>query len=104
MSKGIESEWLDTRHCIVVSRCLGFDACRWNGEMIREAFVERLKPHVDCVAFCPECEMGLGVPRRLIRLVAPVNLPRKEPVEMQSVQIVQPASGLNVTQDMHGAA
>ena len=58
MPKEIESEWLDARPRIVVSRCLGFDACRWNGEMIRDAFVESLKPHVDFVTFCPECETG----------------------------------------------
>ena len=104
MPKEIESEWLDARPRIVVSRCLGFDACRWNGEMIRDAFVESLKPHVDFVTFCPECEVGLGVPRRPIRLVAPDGSPRKEPVEMQSVQLVQPASGLNVTQGMHDAS
>ena len=101
MPKEIEPDWLDARPRIVVSRCLGFDACRWNGEMIRDEFVESLQPHVDFVPFCPECEIGLGVPRRPIRLVAPVGSPRQKPVEMQSVQLVQPASGLNVTQDMH---
>ena len=45
MPKEIESEWLDARPRIVVSRCLGFDACRWNGEMIRDAFVDSLQPH-----------------------------------------------------------
>ena len=60
--------------------------------------------HVDFVTFCPVCEIGLGVPRRPIRLVAPDGSPRKKPVEMRSVQLVQPASGLNVTQDMHVAS
>ena len=92
MPKEIESEWLDARPRIVVSRCLGFDACRWNAEMIRDEFVESLQSHVDFVTFCPECEIGLGVPRRPIRLVAPDGSPRKEPLEMQSVQLVQPAT------------
>lgn len=104
MPKEIESEWVDAKPRIIVSRCLGFDACRWNGEMLHDEFVESLRPHVDFVTFCPECEIGLGVPRRPIRLVAPVGSRQKEPVEMHSVQLVQPASGLNVTQDMHDAA
>jgi len=37
-------------------------------------------------------------------LVAPVGSPRKEPVEMSAVQPVPPASGLNVTQDVHDAS
>ena len=80
--QGIESEWFDARPCVVVSRCLGFEACRWNGEMLRDEVVEILQPHVDFVTFCPECEIGLGVPRRPIRLVAPAGSPRNKPIEM----------------------
>ncbi|MFH1646001.1 MAG: DUF523 and DUF1722 domain-containing protein [Candidatus Omnitrophota bacterium] len=54
---------------IFSSKCLGFEACRWNGEIISEKFVERLKAYVEFVAACPEKEIGLGVPRDPIRVV-----------------------------------
>ena len=56
------------RPCIFASKCLGFDACRWNGEMLSDGFVDRLKPHVKFITHCPECDVGLGVPRDPIRI------------------------------------
>lgn len=54
---------------LVVSRCLGFEACRWNGEMIRDEFTEKLGPFVEFQPVCPEKEIGLGIPRKPVRLV-----------------------------------
>ncbi len=54
---------------IFVSKCLGFAACRWNGAMVPDEFVKKLKNHVEIVTSCPECEIGLGVPRDPIRIV-----------------------------------
>lgn len=54
---------------IFSSRCLGFEACRWNGVTIPDRSVESLKPFVDYVTACPEAEIGLGVPRDPIRIV-----------------------------------
>lgn len=54
---------------IFVSKCLGFAKCRWDGEMARDRFVEMMKPYVNFVAMCPECEIGLGIPRNKIRIV-----------------------------------
>jgi uncharacterized protein YbgA (DUF1722 family)/uncharacterized protein YbbK (DUF523 family) len=56
---------------IVVSRCLGFDICRYDGEMITDYFVEALKPFAEFLPVCPEMECGLGVPRNPIRVVQP---------------------------------
>lgn len=55
---------------IVVSRCLGFDKCRWNGESVPDKFVDKLKAYVDFLTVCPEVETGLGVPRDPVRIVA----------------------------------
>ncbi len=33
----------------VVSRCLGFDACRYDGEVIPNRFLRSLEPHVEFV-------------------------------------------------------
>lgn len=54
---------------VVISKCIEFDSCRWNGLMIRSAFVDKMKEHVDFVPVCPEMEIGLGVPRNPVRLV-----------------------------------
>lgn len=54
---------------ILVSKCLGFCKCRYNGDVLSSAFVEALKPHVNYITACPEVEIGLGVPRNPVRLV-----------------------------------
>jgi len=54
---------------IVVSACLGFEACRYNGETIPVEYIENLKPFCDFITVCPEVEIGLGVPRDPIRIV-----------------------------------
>jgi len=75
---------------IVASKCLGFAACRWNGVLIEDALVERLRPHVDFHPVCPEMEIGLGCPRQPIRVV------RHE----KTVHLQQPATGRDVTPEM----
>ncbi len=76
---------------VVLSRCLGFEHCRWNGEIIRDEFVELLATHVECVTECPEAAIGLGVPR--------------DPIHIESLKgerrLVQPATGRDVTREMH---
>lgn len=78
------------RPVVVISRCLGFDHCRWNGEIIRDEFVELLAKHVKCVTECPEAAIGLGVPR--------------DPIHIESGKegrrLVQPATGRDVTREM----
>jgi uncharacterized protein YbgA (DUF1722 family)/uncharacterized protein YbbK (DUF523 family) len=75
---------------VVVSRCLGFEACRWNGVTIPSEIVKRLEPHVTFSTFCPEVEIGLGVPRDPIRLI------RSEGI----LRLVQPSTGLDVSERM----
>lgn len=54
---------------VVVSRCLGFEACRWNGDIINDEFTQKLAAFVEFIPVCPEKEIGLGVPRKPVRLV-----------------------------------
>ena len=53
---------------VVVSKCLEFEACRYNGERISASFIEQLEPHVRFRPVCPEVEIGLGTPRDPIRI------------------------------------
>lgn len=58
-----------TSPVVVVSRCLGFEACRYDGEIIPNRFLKRLAPYVTLKTVCPEVEIGLGTPRDPIRLI-----------------------------------
>jgi len=75
---------------VVVSACLGFAAVRYSGELIPDKVVAALKEHVDFVPVCPEVEIGLGVPRPVVRLVRGEEGPR----------MVQPKTGEDLTERM----
>ena len=51
------------RPTLLVSRCLGFAACRYDGAQLSSKVVELLQGHVDFVDVCPEMEAGLTVVR-----------------------------------------
>ncbi len=57
------------RPVVFASRCLGFDACRWNGVAISAPLIDKMKAHVDFITHCPEMEIGLGVPRKPVRII-----------------------------------
>jgi uncharacterized protein YbgA (DUF1722 family)/uncharacterized protein YbbK (DUF523 family) len=79
-----------TRPQVIVSKCLGFDACRWNGMTIPDLFIKKLEPFVEFKTVCPEVEIGLGVPRNPIRVVKKGN----------SLRLMQPATGRDLTDSM----
>ncbi len=59
----------DIRPTVLVSRCLGFDHCRWDRGIISSHYTEKLKEYVNFIHVCPEFDIGLGVPRKPVRLV-----------------------------------
>ena len=75
---------------IVISKCIEFDHCRYDGSMISSDFVKALKAHVDFLPVCAEMEIGLGVPRDTIRIVSVDG----------EIRLMQPATGLDVTDRM----
>jgi len=75
---------------IVISKRIGFDPCRYNGEIVQDKFVRRLEKHVEFVCVCPEVEIGLGTPRAPVRIVS----------SGVSFKLIQPASGLDVSDKM----
>jgi uncharacterized protein YbgA (DUF1722 family)/uncharacterized protein YbbK (DUF523 family) len=86
-------ESMDTlpRPTILVSRCIEFDHCRYNGLTISSDVVRALMPYVEFVPVCPEVEIGLGIPRDPIR-VASIGGVRR---------LVQPSTGADVTAAMN---
>lgn len=81
---------------LVVSKCLELEACRYNGVSIRAPVVKRLEPFVELVPTCPEVEIGLGVPRDPVRLVA-LGGGRDESA---APRMVQPSTGRDLTDAM----
>ncbi len=58
-----------SRPILGISKCLEFEMCRYDGSRINNNFVRNLKKFVDFVPVCPEESIGLGTPRKPIRLV-----------------------------------
>ena len=78
------------RPVVVVSKCLEFEACRYNGQAIRAPFILQLEPHAELKTVCPEVEVGLGIPRDPIRLV---QIDR-------TLHLIQPSTGKDLTTAM----
>tara|TARA_B100000287_G_scaffold432468_1_gene491890 strand:+ start:408 stop:1352 length:945 start_codon:yes stop_codon:yes gene_type:complete len=53
---------------IIISKCLEFDACRYDGQLIANKFIDRLKDFIDFMPICPEVEVGMGTPRDPIHI------------------------------------
>ena len=54
---------------VVISKCLEFDACRYDGQLIPNRYIKELKKIIDFKPVCPEVEIDLGVPRDTIKIV-----------------------------------
>jgi uncharacterized protein YbbK (DUF523 family) len=79
---------------LVVSKCLGFDHCRYDGSIIPDPVVDSLRPWVEFIPVCPEVELGLGAPRPPVRLVRVGG----------EVRLLQPATGRDLTDAMRAFA
>lgn len=53
---------------VLVSACLGFCNCRYDGSKLKSEVVEMLKDSVEFVTVCPEMGIGLPSPREAIRI------------------------------------
>jgi len=54
---------------IVISRCLEFEACRYNGLLISDKFIEKMKFFFEFITVCPEADIGMGIPRKPISII-----------------------------------
>ncbi|MGB9777762.1 MAG: YbgA family protein, partial [Anaerolineae bacterium] len=79
---------------LVVSKCLGFDHCRYDGSIIPNPVVDSLRPWAEFIPVCPEVELGLGAPRPPVRLVRVGG----------EVRLLQPATGRDLTDSMRAFA
>lgn len=74
---------------ILFSRCF-FDPVRYNGGLVIDDFIEKLKAYVDCLYLCPEVEIGLGIPR--LRIIITQN--------KEGTRLIQPETGIDLTDKM----
>lgn len=75
---------------IVFSRCLGFDHCRYDGNIVEDAFVKELGEYVHCITPCPEADIGMGIPRKPVIVVT----------QEDKHGMLQPATGKDFTRPM----
>lgn len=58
---------------IVISRCLEFDSCRYNGLLISNQFIKKMKKICDFITICPEVDIGMGVPREPVNIIDDIS-------------------------------
>lgn len=75
---------------ICISKCLGFEACRYNGAMINDSFISKLKNFVDLIPVCPELGIGLSTPRETLRIIKTNN----------ELKLTQTKTNIDFTKDM----
>ncbi len=75
---------------ILISRCLGVEATRYNGKIIKVSWLKELAAKAILVPVCPEVEIGLGIPRK------PINLVKDD----DGVRVIQDETGLDFSEEM----
>ena len=58
-----------TKPKIIISKCLEHDACRFDGQLINNKYIKKLKKFINFSTVCPEVEIGMGIPRKPIRII-----------------------------------
>ena len=54
---------------VLISKCIEFDACRYDGQIITNKNIAKLKQYINFITVCPEVEIGMGIPRDPIRVI-----------------------------------
>ncbi|MCM8822221.1 MAG: DUF523 and DUF1722 domain-containing protein [Candidatus Omnitrophica bacterium] len=78
------------RPVIVLSACLDGEPVRYNGEILHNDLVEKLKESAEIIKVCPEVSIGLGVPRDPIKIY----------LENERYRIYQSKTGIDLTEKM----
>ncbi len=76
---------------VLISNCIEHGATRYDGSMIGNAFVKKLKSYVTFIPVCPEVAIGLPTPREAIRIV----------IEEGEQRLVHSLTGGEVTEEMN---
>jgi uncharacterized protein YbgA (DUF1722 family)/uncharacterized protein YbbK (DUF523 family) len=85
------------RPVVFVSSCLAGKAVRYNGQASPCELVDKIAPFVRIIDHCPEVEIGLGIPRAPIRIVADNADPARR-------RLLQPETGAELGETMRAWA
>ncbi len=75
---------------ILISKCIEGESCRYDGSIIKDSFISKLKSYVNVIEVCPEVGIGLSTPRDSLRLIGNGN----------EVNLVCSKTGENLTDKM----
>ena len=75
---------------VIISKCLEFEPCRYDGQIINNKYIKKLKKFINFEPICPEVEIGLGVPREPIHLIN----------SKEKISLYQPKTDIDVTEQM----
>ncbi|MFN3814167.1 MAG: YbgA family protein [Aquificaceae bacterium] len=75
---------------VVLSGCLNLEEVRYDGKIVRDELVLKLRKFCHVLSVCPEVSIGFGTPRNRIVLYKGYN----------TLRLFQPASGLDLTERM----
>lgn len=75
---------------ILISACLEFNKCRYDGSVVPSTLIEKLVEYVDFIEVCPEVGIGLPIPREAVRLIQ----------KGDSIRFVESYSGTDHTEEM----
>ena len=78
---------------LIVSKCLNFEKCRYDGQGYNNKVVMSLKEHADLQVVCPEVEIGLSTPREPIRI--------EKHKEKEEYKLVQHNTNYDFTEKMN---
>lgn len=74
---------------IVISKCFS-SPVRYDGGIIKDEFIEKLKKYINYIEVCPEVEIELGVPRDKINIVK----------DKEGKKLIQPKTNKDITLKM----
>ena len=72
---------------VVISRCIGFDECRYDASGVESSIVRDIITEVDPIPICPEVEISLPIPRDRIYVV----------LFNGEFRLIQPSEGRDLT-------
>lgn len=76
---------------IIISKCINFDNCRYNWDIIKDKFLEKLSSFVNFIPVCPEVAIWLWTPRATLRI---------QKNEKWENKLIQPSTNLDLTEKM----
>jgi uncharacterized protein YbbK (DUF523 family)/uncharacterized protein YbgA (DUF1722 family) len=75
---------------VVISACLNGYGYRYDGSQVSDEAVNELQPRFEFISVCPEVDIGLGLPRKAIRLIKTGD----------QIEVIQAETGLNLTKKL----